>query len=247
MIPLLSNELWFSWCEARRHAAQSLLAKGVVTFMLLLLYHVLVGADATSASRDKLLIGFLTWGIAGAAYNACSHHVVDESHAGTLEQLHLSPHGFRAVLMTRGVVQLVVGSSQAMVLAAMAMALTRWVSVPVVPAGALLVLGTPALFGVGLGVGGAAMVDARSRTVGALLHLVLLAVVSVPAHPFNAFALLPFSYAASLLRALVEGDPPAATAYALVAANSASYLVFGMLVFRWFEWRAKRGGLLTGG
>ena len=242
---LLQNEVYLSWCEHRRHLGQSIASTAIVTALFLGLYHGVRAAAGSEASLDGLIVGFMTWGVASAAYNAASRHVTSEAHAGTLEQLHLSPFGFRSVLLARAGVQLGSGIVHAFALTLLAMLFTgHWVAMPLGQVVLLLLLGAPSLIGMGIAIGGVAMINKRMQTVAALLNLFLIAVVSLPAYPWNPIALLPFAYASSIVRAVATGSAIDASACAIVAATSAAYLVVGGLVYSYFERKAKRTGVI---
>jgi ABC-2 type transport system permease protein len=245
-LALLRNEVELHGVELRRHWWEPLVSVAVVSALFLALYHGLrvfaVGSVGRGgASLDALLLGYVAWGIAGAAYNSIARYIAEEAQTGTLEQLYLSPHPFGAIMLARAVVHMGSGLFSAALLALIAMVGTgRVVHLPIAHALALLLLGSLSLLGVGLAIGGAVLVHKRMSGFAALMNLFLLGVVCVPAYPANLASLLPFAYAASAVRALAAARAqPSLAMYSIIAANAAAYLVVGFAVFTWLERKAK--------
>lgn len=149
-------------------------------------------------------------------------------------------------MICRALIHMFSGMWSAAALAVIAMVLThRVVHAPPVHTAALLLLGSLSLLGVGLIIGGATLVNKRMTTFAALFNLFLLAVVSLPAHPWNGFAWLPFSYAAAAVRAIAAGRAaPTGALYATVAASSLVYLFLGIVAYAGFERMAKTRNVL---
>jgi ABC-2 type transport system permease protein len=252
-LSLFQNELDLYRAELRRHYLEPIGGLVLVSALFLGLYYGVravalapAGSAGTSASLDGLLVGYFSWGVAGAAYNSIARHIAQESQTGTLEQLFLSPHRFSAIMVSRASVHMLSGLGSTAAMALIAMLCTgRWLHLPLGHTVALLLLASVSLVGVGLAVGGVVLIYKRLSAIASLLNLLLLVVVSVPARSWTGLGLLPFAYGASTVRALAAGHASASLAtYALVAANSLVYLVAGLWIFRRFERYARRGSLL---
>jgi len=248
---LFANEAYLYSVELRRHFSEPLIGLAVVSLLFLGFYYGVVhfaagGKLGGEHDLDALLVGYISWGVAGAGYNAVAKHISEEAKTGTLEQLYLSPHRFRSIMICRALLHMFSGLWSAAALGAIAMVLThRLVRLPLAHTAALLLLGALSLLGVGLIIGGATLVNKRMTTFAALFNLFLLAAVSLPAYPWNGFAWLPFAYAAAAVRAIAAGRAaPTGALYAAVAASSLAYLVVGIVVYGAFERWAKARNLL---
>jgi len=245
-VKLLANEFYLAFAELRRHYWEPVFGVAVVSGLFLGLYF---GVRALAQGRlsvaagdlDGLLLGYVSWGVAGAAYNSVARHVTQESQTGTLEQLYLSPHRFSSILICRTVVHMTSGLCSAAALAVIAMVGTgRWLHVPLWHVVTLLLLSSVSLIGVGLAIGGVVLLQKRLSAAAAVLNILLLVFVSVPAFPWNAAAALPFSYGASAVRAIAAGRAePSLALYVVVAANSAVWLVLGVVSWSALEHRAR--------
>jgi ABC-2 type transport system permease protein len=202
---------------------------------------------AAPADLDGLLLGYLSWTIAGVAYSAITKHITDEAQTGTLEQLNLSPYRFGSIMISRALVHLGSGLVSAALLAVVAFVGTgRVPHVPLGQASALIALGALSLIGVGLVMGGLVLVYRRLTTLAALFNLFLLAFTCLPAYPGNALSFLPFAYAASAVRAIGAGTAqPTFAMYWTITLNSAAYLVVGLIAYSALERRAKSLSSLT--
>jgi ABC-2 type transport system permease protein len=249
---LLANEAYLHGTELRRHWLEPLFGLALMSGLFLALYHgvrvfALGHGPAVPADLDGLLLGYLSWTIAGVAYSAITKHITDEAQTGTLEQLHLSPHRFGSIMIGRALVQVGSGLLSALLLAVVAFIGTgRVPHIPLGQASALIALGALSLVGVGLVMGGLVLVFRRLTTLVAIFNLFLLAFACLPAYPGNALSVLPFAYAASAVRAIGAGSArPTWAMYGIVTLSSVTYLVVGLIAYSALERKAKSLGSLT--
>jgi len=249
LVHLLRNELIRSLSQLRRHWVEPAVSMAILSGLFLGLYFGIrsVVTDTSAGRLDGLIVGYMTWTVAGAGGSSISRNVVEEAQTGTLEQLFLGPWGFHRVAICRAMVQMIAGLGTAAVLTVVAMLATgRWLRLPVPEVIAVLALGSLAVVGVGLALAGSALVYKRTSSVAPFLHIGLIAIVSVPAYPWNPLSVLPFSYAASLVRAIAAGTAEVTPATVLaVALSSSVYLAAGVAIYLGFEQRALAEGSLS--
>ncbi|GAA0855466.1 ABC transporter permease [Aliiglaciecola litoralis] len=197
-------------------------------------------------SLDGLLIGFLLWGFASAAYLSVTKTVIDDTQKGYIEQLFITPKGITAILLVKTLVDLLYGLLFITIMAYLTMWLTgNWIDINLPMFYLALLLAAPSLVGLGLIISGFALVFKRVDTLGQLMALALMALVAVDGLPFGPLSFIPFTPGASLARAWVSGENPIQLMdVAIVLANSGIYLLLGMLVFKHFEKVAKRKNLI---
>ena len=116
----------------------------------------------------------------------------------------------------------------------------RWLQIPYLQCLSVIVLGLPAVHGLGFAIAGIALVHKRVAAVSSIMQFALIGLVSVPAYPFNGLSLLPFTAAAGGVSQLVSHQAPLPLAwYGLIFASSLFYLLLGVFIFKRFEAKAK--------
>lgn len=244
----LVNEARLSWYLRRRYWFETLLALAVlVTMFGGLLYAVSSVSEARleSGALDGMIVSFALWVFAVAAYGSASNDVAEETRQRTLEQLYLSPLPLARLLGIRAGLNLL----EAALILGIALLIIYGVTearlhMRVPDTMAVAMLAAPALMGVGYLMAGVLLLAKKAEMVHVLFYPALIALVAVPAYPFNALYFLPFAAGAGAARAAANGEVLSAGVFALVALNSIAYLVIGVGVYRWAERQARRLGIL---
>lgn len=186
-------------------------------------------------SQASLALGFVLWNFASACYNGVSSEAAEEMRGRTLEQLCIVARPLVNVLLARCAVQLLAALLGSLVMLHVAFWLVgRPVEVSLAPMLVILAAAAPSLVGMGLIIGGLAVVFKQVEAINAIMLLGVIVLIGVPAYPINLFALLPFSHAAAWVIVEQQGLTLAAheASLALVLANSAFYFALGLVVFR---------------
>lgn len=220
-----------------------------VFFALLFFGGRAVAPQAITDSLTGIIVGFFLLLMATVAYSDLSWELIREAQWGTLEQLYMSPLGFRRVVLLKTAVNLLVAFAFGVVLLGLMLLTTgeRLALDPltVVPLG-LLAMG-PAV-GVGFLLGGLALLFKRVENVFQIVQFAFVGLVAAPVEAYPALKLLPLSLGAALLRsamgqgvrlwALPTGD------LALLVVKSVAYVALGYVVFGRLARRARDGGKL---
>jgi ABC-2 type transport system permease protein len=123
----------------------------------------------------------------------------------------------------------------------------RWLHFDVPSVAVVLVLTMAGVVGLGLVMGGLALVFKRMQTLGGFLGLAFLPLVAAPVDRFPLLKLLPVAHGNTLLRGVlvqrrsVFGRP---LELAILLAVSTAYLALGVAVFRVMERQARERALL---
>lgn len=223
-----------------------------VLFLLVVFGGRRVAPDAIEGSLSAIVVGFFLLVMATVAYADRSWGLARAAQRGTIEQLFTSPLGFRRVVLVETAVNLVVAFGYGVALLGLMLLTTgrglRLDPVAVVPIG-FLTLATAA--GVGLAVGGLALVYERVENVFLLVGMAFVALVAAPVGEVAALKLLPLSLGSHLLRlVMVEGRtlwalPP--LDLALLVGVALGYLGAGYAVFGVAVRLARRRGTLGAG
>lgn len=249
---LFLNELSRSWILYRRYPADVLsgLALLLITFFALLMgAQYIAGPSAQMGERvDSVILGYWLWSLTIFALSNTATMVQGESIAGTLEQVYMAPHSPVRVFVTRAAASMGINVATSLVLLGILLLLTgRRLDFPIL---LVVPLATVVLsaYGLGLALGGLALVFKRVGRVVNLSQFFLLFLVFVPVEEQAGIAasLLPIAPGAALLRELMarqQGLDPALTAGAVV--GGLLYFGIGTLLFRTADRAARKRGLLA--
>jgi len=248
-LSLCINETKLSLYEMKQYWFETVASIMMMTVVFLGLFFgiktFLLTGDDTS-SLDGLLFGYILWSFSTAAYSSVTSSIIEDNQKGFLEQLFLCPQGYTRLLMAKVFSAVSMGFVMMTILAYLAMALSgNWIELNFAKLFPLLLLTVPSVIGLGLFLGGLALVYKRVDTFVALMMLALMGLVAVPALPLNWASFLPLAPGASLARLVVlEQQELSFNDLSIVAVNSLVYLLIGILSFKHFERMAKRKNLI---
>lgn len=244
---LLRNELKLNFYELKQYWFESVSATLLMCGMFgALFYGINSFSGDENKSLDGLLFGFLLWTFAVGAYSSVTKIVIENNHKGTLEQLFLCPAGFIQLMMARMTVELAWNVVSMTIMAVLTMAITStWLDINFLYFYLILFIAGLSLVGLSFLICGLALVFKRVETIGAMMNIAIMAIVSLDALPFNALSLLPFSPGASLARdVILRHQPMNMMDLTVVILNSAVYLAIGLWVYKKMENRAKALNLI---
>ncbi len=255
----MNTYLWSFWAILRRQAIElkryafntlsSLVTIYVVFLLLFLGARFVAGGEAVFGDTlEGLIVGFTMWTFALVAYSDVSWAVMREAQQGMLEQLYMSPTGFRWVAISLAVSSFVVSFAfVAPIMGLMMVTTGRYLRLDLPSLLPLLALTLAAVYGIGLAVAGLALVFKRIQAAFQILQFVFVAFLFAPAEPLWAKA-LPLTWGTELIGRVVVGGTRLAEIpgvdLLLLAANGAFWLGLGILAFGLCERAARRRGLL---
>ncbi|MEX1033147.1 MAG: hypothetical protein WDZ30_07280 [Cellvibrionaceae bacterium] len=239
-----TNEARFALTMLRRYLFDTLVGLLAVYILFLVVFlglKLFLGGELATERLDAVIVGYIMWMFALLAYTGTANSIIDEAKQGTLEQLFMAPAGFYLLLIVRMLVGLITTLLFSTSLLFLAMLSTgRWLEVPYLQCLGIILLGLPAIHGLGFAIAGIALVHKRVAAVSSIMQFFLIALVSLPAYPINSLSLLPFSAAANTVNQLVNQEamlPP--WWYGFILLNSLFYLLVGLVIFKHFEAKAK--------
>lgn len=252
MITLLSTVLRRRVIEVMRYPLE--LVSGIVIFYLFFLMLFLgartFGGESvrTGDTLSAIAIGYVVFVLAQQSYQAIGQQLLLESTQGTLEQLAMSPVGLRRVLLTDFFSQtLIFGCTFGIVIFPIMLTTGRWLhfDLGVVPILAVMMSG---IVGVGLTMGGLAIVFKRIQTLGQIVGFTFLLLVAAPVRDQPFLKLLPLAHGNTLLREVTVNrlsliDIGAAELLTLLAVNG-GWMLLGLIVFGRMEKQARQRALL---
>ncbi len=251
---LFLGELRRIWVLLRRYPMEmvsGLLVLTITFYALVAGAHYMAGSATQFGDRlDSIILGYWLWTLSIFALTNTARSIQTESMVGTLEQVYLSPYGPLRIFLARAAANLGLDFAISLVLLVVMLQLTgRQLSFPA----ALLLPLIPvvlAAYGLGLGMGGLALIFKQVGRVINLVQFLLLFLVVVPVETWEASDraagyLIPIAPAAGLLRDLMarglDLDRPRLL---LALANGLGYFVLGIVLFALSDRAARRRGLL---
>lgn len=246
---LVINELKLQWIEMRQYWFETITSLGFLLVMFLGVFFGIKGfvlEQGDNQTLDSLIFGFLLWTFASAAYGSITRSVIEDTQKGYIEQLFMCPKGFVVLMLSRSLADIIPGLITITLMAYLVMFITgNWLNINFLAMYAILLLSAPSLVGFALTLCGLTLVYKKIETVSAVLSLLLMGLVAIDGLPFNAFSLLPFASGATMAKNIaLLNEPFIITHLLIVCANSLVYLGSGILIFRFFERKAKRLNLI---
>lgn len=243
----------------RRYAFNTLTQMISVYFLFLIVFfgtRGIAGAVGGSAvalgdTLDTTIVGFFLWFLALASHSELAWTVMNEARLGTLEQLMMTPFGFRWVsvfeVVTATVTSLLMSG---VILAAMLLTTGRQLQIDLVTIVPLLLLVTATAFGIGFGLAGLALVYKRIDAIFQVMQFFFIAHISAPTFmPMAMVNVLPLSLTSLLINyAMTDGvtlTELGAGRLAVAVINAAVYLGIGLFVFGRMEKKARLNGSLA--
>lgn len=205
-------------------------------------------SGALDGTFEGAIVGFFVWTLAIFGYSSASWDLINEAQTGTLEQLYLSPAGFKWICTFSLVVDFLVNMVAAVAFLFAMMATTgRWLNLDVVSIAPLIIVTVLGAYGTGFALGGLALVFKRIQAFFQVIQFAFVGCLVIPSRiPWA--KLLPLTTGNALIyRVMAEGkrlwELPAADVLAALAVGVA-YLAAGLAIFSACERAAKARGLL---
>lgn len=206
------------------------------------------GAPGSARTQSEIVVRYMVWGLGIFAYSSTSFGLIEEATTGTLEQLAMSPFGLRRVMVASFLSGL---ATQLLMLSGMfvlMMAVSgHWLRIDMPSLAPLVLLTMIGVFGMGLCVGGCAIVFKRVQGLLQIVQFLFVALVAVPIESVPWFRFLPLAWGNELIsRVMVERasifQMPGDVLFLLV--HTAAWVLIGLFVFGRFERAARERGLL---
>jgi ABC-2 type transport system permease protein len=239
--------------ELRRYAFNTLSGYVTIFFVFLLIFYgakaFLEPSPGEEVKLSVVVVGYIVWMLAIFTFSDSSQSLMEEAQIGTLEQLAMSPFGLPRVMLMRFVAGIVFTIGQILLLLLVMMAATgRWLNVDLVSVVPLMLLTIAGVQGLGFVVGGLTIVYKRIQQAVSILQFVFVAMIAAPVDEVSAFKYLPLSWGYQLIRrVMIEGvsifEVPGDVAFLVI--HSLVWLMVGLVIFRFFERKARREAKLA--
>ena len=242
------------WAMMKRYIVNTvsgLVSIYIIFFLIFLGFKSFSAYAATGALQGTIegtTIGFFVWTFTLMAFQDLAWSLVIEAQAGTLEQLHLTPSGFKWVCACTMMSSFVLNFIPIVILLVAMMATTgQWMNLDFISLIPLLLITILGGYGFGFALGGLALIFKRIQALFQIFQFVFIAFLIVPSRvPWAKF--LPLSMGNSLIYdVMVYGtrlwELPLGDILTAVAVGI-FYLAVGIFIFSRCENVAKDRGLL---
>ena len=240
-----------AYIEMTRYAFDSIASLvGMYVLFLTMFYGIRgLGDVSEGATLSSLILGFNVWVLLSFSYGTVAGGLVGEAQTGTLEQVAMARSGLLGAVLIRFWVAFLFFVVQITLLLILAMATTgQWLRLDVVGVAPLLLGSATAVLGIGLAMGGLALVFKRMQNVSGLMQFALVGLVAAPVESLPWVKYVPISLGYQLLnKVMVEEVPLSAIPLSdlgILFAGAAVFVLLGVAVFKRLESMAKDRGLL---
>lgn len=256
MFELFKAEVGRGWIQLIRYPGDAI---GLIVITTSVFYGLFLGAQYMAGPSlqfgerlDEIVVGYVLWSLVGFVLVDLAGQLQYEAQTGTLEQLFLSPFGFREVLLLRALANLTIRLTITLIILLSILFIT----------GSDLSLSFQLLFplvfillgahGLALAIGSLVLLFKRVDQIVSILLFAILLLMTAPTETWSGWLqivrwLLPMTGGAGLMRDLMTRnallDPKQ---FILTALNGFVYLTVGMLIFDIAERKAKKSGRLGG-
>lgn len=241
------------WINLKRYIFDTIssLVTMYIVFMVIFFGVQGIGGAAIGmgTTLEGILVGYLVWTLAIAAYSDLSWDLNNEAQMGTLEQLYVTPLGFKWInaysMMSNLLWQFFFSG---ILLALMMVSTGKFLNIDIISIIPLFLLALGAAYGVGFAVGGLALIFKRIRSFFQIVQFIFVAFLAVPIERFPAIAYMPLSMPNLLLRnVMIDGMrlwELQGSDLLIAFLTGTIYLALGILAFSKCENIAKSRGLL---
>ena len=239
--------------EIRRYAFDSLTGLLTIYLIFLLIFYgakaFLEPAPGEEAKLSAVVVGYIVWILAIFSYSDSTQMLQNEAQMGTLEQLAMSPLGLPRVLLTHFFAGVLFSLAQILALLVVMMASTgKWLNLDLASVVPLLLLTITGVQGVGFVMGGLAIVYKRIQHAIQIVQFVFVAMIAAPVDRFEFVKYLPLSWGYQLIRRVMIEEAsifqmPGDVLFLFV--HSIALIGGGILIFRWFETKARQQAKLA--
>ena len=179
-------------------------------FFLLLFFGIRIFSSGNVAGSDgtssEIIVGYLMWVWALTAFQLPSQQLAEEAAHGTLEQLYMSPYGFRWIMAAQTSAQfayscLIIGLLWLMV----TLTSGRRLHLDLASLLPLILASLVGIYGVGIALGGLALVFKRISSLLQLMNFGIIALIAIPIQQFPLMTYLPLSLGTHLISEVAVG------------------------------------------
>jgi ABC-2 type transport system permease protein len=220
-------------------------------FVVLFLGAKSFGGDSVSSSSSlsAIAVGYVVFMLTQQSYQSFGNQLMNESATGTLEQLAMNRHGLMAVLLVDFLIQSLIAVFQIGWVIVPIMATTgRWLHFDAVSVSILLAVMMSGVVGLGLALGGLALVFKRIAGVSSFVSFGFLFLVAAPVDRYPLLKLLPVVQGNAVLRRVLVGGESlfdqTASNLLILGGVPMIYLVVGSVIFARMEREARIRALL---
>lgn len=198
---------------------------------------------------EGFVAGYFVWTIIVLAYSDIAYSIIRDAMRGTLEQLSMPPIGLHNILLIRGICNLLINLILSSIVLVLAMLSTGYyLKFNILMLIILIFGGILSLFGIGLILGGLALIFKKIQTLLNIIQFFVLALV-IPGSNSNILTnLLPFRPSINIIyKTMISGytlKDLSLQDIGFMLVNTILYLILGIVVFKRCEIIAKKRGLL---
>ena len=241
------------WLEFIRYLFNMLLSLLIIFIAFMLLFmgiqEFVSRVSGYGETLDSLVVGFIVWLFATLSYTGIATFITRESQLGTIEQLAMSPLGMGKVVLFRLFSDMILNYAIIVFMLLLVMSITgRWLAFDMASASILSILTIVSAQGIGLFVGGLALVFKQVQAEVQFVQLAFVVLIAMPLETFSFLKLCPLIWGNNLIgEVMVRGisitEIPLEDVLSLLGISSA-YFALGLAAFKLLEYWAREKGVM---
>ncbi|MCT4541990.1 MAG: hypothetical protein N4A63_00440 [Vallitalea sp.] len=201
-------------------------------------------------SLQSFIIGYFLWTIIMMAYSDIAYGITNDASRGTLEQLNMTNIGLKTIIIIRSICNIIIRLLFSLIILYIIMDTTNyWLDLNLGQVLIVVLLGIFSILGLGLILGGLALIFKRIASLLNIVQYILIALVIPELYSDYIFApILPFVPAINKVYDIVLGGESIWNSpiqdYLVIILNSVVYFIIGLVIFDKCAKVAKQKGLL---
>lgn len=249
ILELTVNEMRIIFIEMKRYWFETLIGYVFISFLFAGIFFgsgMATGGMSDESSKDALLFGFIVWVLIWQTYHSVGGKVTENTEKGFIEQLFMGDKSFAFQCVCKFIADFVINGITIVFLAYLFMLISNnWVDIDFPLLFGIVLLGLPAILGLGFAFAGVSLVFKKAGNLTILMMFLMVGVVAVDSIENNLYALLPFAHASALAEHLILKEHQFQVRdLIIIAANSVVYLVAGLVVYGLGEKYSRKNNLI---
>lgn len=247
---VILKKSWIEMCRYYFDTITSILNNYVIFFFLFIGYKSFLGKSVEgSITLESLITGYIFWLFSVGTLGGSARIIIQEARSGTLEQLYMTPLGFKAVIFYSIMADFFIQLLNIIPVLLLAMLTTgKMLAIRPFTFVTILFLTMLSGYGIGLAIGGLSLVYKNALAIARSFQFIYIGFISAPIDANQFIKLLPFSLGTKMASQTVTTDislfSMSISDISILLFSSLTYLVVGFFVIHICENIAKNQGTL---
>lgn len=248
-IQILKKE-YIIWTRYFVNSLSGIIGVYIIFLLLFAGYKGLSGVIAYDGTIESLIVGYMVWVFSLFTYQQITLNITTEATQGTLEQLYLASTGYIKIALYRLLASFILHFIINVALLFILMLTTgKFLHLDIVSILPLLFLSLTGVAGIGLALGGLALIFKKIQSFLQLIQFFFIFLIAAPVGNYAILKIFPLSLGNELIQQVMVSKLRITQMINLdlvyLIINSFIYLALGLIIYKACEKIAMRKGLLS--